>query len=1006
MLIVNVQTAYNQIGKPVFISWRVMMIGVDLLRWLKRRRTASAASVSPHNDALANAVRRIIATNDLTLLDDLSQPDYDAVAVRLATQMSDPRALFRFLWQRAGAAPERLLTLVRCMQAVDTPGALWVIRVITALAEGRAGDSAANPVRQALIDCLPALDAALNQVVQRQRPPIRVLHRLFRALAPELAAPRLMRLAFDEATPASLAWAAAEWLVERLPDRAAPDESPTTPAARSRWIYVDGLTGATGIQAQGAAALTSFSASAADAVRSERLGRALLTNTSLSPEIRLAAVDLLMRRESPPWTLLADACADESEIVRRGTLARIGACSTREAIATLVRLTLRSGMPVDVRLAAVMRLSAETRWDVAPVLQRCASDPSLPLAGRLRAAAALGRRSVNLPRLLALIRDPQLCVDVRAAAARAAAFPTAAPHLIRLILDPAMPPPVVTALVEALATPACRAAAQSALPALTRLLAVARADVSLTLAIIRALGAFGGDEAAAALAPLAGPGALTRLQSVVSPNMLNLPVETCLERALLPAPMMTRLLRALANAPTVAEQPTTLAQFLAHEADLVRCAAIESLTRCGGARAREAILAAVGYFASPAVAAALADAISALDSPSDMLTVVVNPALDPSVRWHVADRLAQRIDGPAALREAWMRSDLDAFARELIIEALGRHNADASAAFLARLACDSALSPALRERALEALEGVEDASLEGPLMRLVNDTRLAPELRGRAAASLPTSLSPATRAILRDLLRPDSPPAPVIVGVLRALGRARDAAALPIMLRYSLDTDPAVAQAAIRALAASGDAAISPALTRVALSPHADAAVKLIAVESLLQLGEPDAIRLLRPYLQHRSILMQMRAFRLLADAGQIGNEAERLVCDRRCPAPLRLCALDYAPNSASGGALLAALINDPGEDPAVRAAAAARLNGRDHVVTLAEVALDPMSLLTVRTACMAALSVSGATDALLALSALTDHEDDPVACERARQELWSLAMQPLNDSTAPSPLV
>lgn len=167
---------------------------------------------------------------------------------------------------------------------------------------------------------------------------------------------------------------------------------------------------------------------------------------------------------------------------------------------------------------------------------------------------------------------------------------------------------------------------------------------------------------------------------------------------------------------------------------------------------------------------------------------------------------------------------------------------------------------------------------------------------------------------------------------------------------------------------------------------------------------KPDAVRLLRPYLRHRSVLVQMRAFRLLADAGQVQSEAEQLVRHRSHPAPLRLCALDCIPRDASAGALLAALLSDPGEDPAVRAAAAARLDRRDHVTTLTEVALDTTAPLIVRTACIAGLGASDEIDALLALSALADRVHDPAACERARIELWSLVMQSLNDGIFVSP--
>lgn len=128
-------------------------------------------------------------------------------------------------------------------------------------------------------------------------------------------------------------------------------------------------------------------------------------------------------------------------------------------------------------------------------------------------------------------------------------------------------------------------------------------------------------------------------------------------------------------------------------------------------------------------------------------------------------------------------------------------------------------------------------------MRLVNDPYLDPRLRGRAAASLPTPLSTATCSMLRDLVRTDSPPAPLLIGVLQALGHTRDAAALPVLMRYSLDQRSEIAQTAVAALAAIGDGAISPMLVRVALSPQTDAAVKLVAIESLLRLGEPDAAR-------------------------------------------------------------------------------------------------------------------------------------------------------------------
>jgi hypothetical protein len=573
-----------------------------------------------------------------------------------------------------------------------------------------------------------------------------------------------------------------------------------------------------------------------------------------------------------------------------------------------------------------------------------------------------------------------------------------APHFFRLMLDPATPPPVLIGMCQALATPACRTAAQRGRLILIRLLNTARADVSLMLTIIRALGAIGGDEAVSALAPLAGRSAIERLQSVVPSDALDLPVGICLEQALIPPPMITRLRCALACAPTIAEQPTTLAQFLANEANLMRCAAIEALTVCGGHRAREAILIALRHPAAPAVAAALAASLDTSGSSHDLLKVFADAGIDPTIRWHIVDRLAQRADGPALLRDAWTQRDLDAYGRELIIDALARYDAGASASFLVRLASDADLAPVVRERALAALEGVTDAALEESLVRLIGDGQLDPELRGKAAASLPVSLTPATRAILRDLVRTDPPPTPLLIGVLRALGRCRDAAALPIFLRYIPDEHTEVAQAAIEALAACCDSSITPALVRVALSPQAGTATNLNAVEALVRLGDQDAVRLLRPYLSHRSIILQMRAFRLLAETAQIGGEAERLARDRLCPAPLRLAALNHLSAGSSSESLLAALVGDSGEDPTIRAAAASRLRASGHVSTLVGVALDATAPMIVRSACIASLGACNATDAWLALSTLASCEEEPAIRELALHELEHLTVEPLSD--------
>ncbi len=156
------------------------MITIDLLRWLKRRRAAPVAA--HHHDAPVGIARDIALTGRWEMLDDLPALDRTAVTVRLVVQGDHPLPLFRWLWRQAGVDPNYLLTLARCLRVVNDSAPLWTIRVGTALAEDRAGGMTTGLVLQALLDCLPALDAALDRIVQRKRLPMRLLRRLFRAL--------------------------------------------------------------------------------------------------------------------------------------------------------------------------------------------------------------------------------------------------------------------------------------------------------------------------------------------------------------------------------------------------------------------------------------------------------------------------------------------------------------------------------------------------------------------------------------------------------------------------------------------------------------------------------------------------------------------------------------------------------------------------------------------------------------------------------------------------------
>ncbi len=982
------------------------MIGIDLFRRLRRHVPGAVpdAVAAPPGDAGATIrlARDIATTGHYTMLAALAPPDRAAVALHLAAWLEDPSPLFTMLWRHSVDSPHDLLTLAACLRAGSRGSALWPVRVVTALAEGRSGPVESDGVLQALLDCLPSLDDALDDLVRRGKSPRRLLGRLFDVLPAELALPRLLRLAFDEATPAVLAWDAADRLAAL--DSSIAVDPPVLAGAISRWVHVDALHGAPGLRSlpetDALACLQFFSTSTAGVMRCEHVTCALVANAACGPALRLAALHILAQLDTGAfWNVVAMACLDGSSSLRRGAVELLTASPARDAIAALVRLALRKDAPADVRLDSVLRLSIETTWDVAPVLQRCAGDGTLPLAARVRAAAAPGRRAADHPRLLALLRDPLLHAEVRAAAARVATGPAAVPDLVRLLLDATAPAPVVAAACEALAAPACRPYAVVARRAMIRLLAVTCADVELTLAVIAALGKIGDEEAVGVLGSLAGAGAAMRLRGIVPADMLAQPAGACLTKGALTAPLAMRLARVMATASTSAEQPTTLEQFLAMEVDQIRCAAAAALARCSGAPATAAIEAAMRAGAGARVAAALVAALDTSASDDTLLRHFLDAGLDAAIRWQILERLIVRDHGPALVRSILTQPGCDAYAHELAIEALGRANDVASAPLLIRLIDDLASTPVLRERALMALGRLANPAAETTLARIAASADHTPEERGTAAASLPAAISDATCRLLRDLVRDERPPAPLIAGALRALGRAGDVAARPLMIRFSADARPEVARAAIEALASCGDLSISPVLVRAALNPYADAALKLAAIEALLRIGDADAPRLLRPYLGHGSLLLRMRAASLLAEHGHLGMIAEQIARDRLCPLPLRLHALMHLAGRQQATPVCAALLGDATEDLQLRAAAVASLPSGETPLEVLAIVRDPLAPVTLRAACIAHLGRQGGVDAWLELSTLAEDETDPCVSALAMHELYAL-LQPAGQVT------
>jgi HEAT repeat protein len=311
---------------------------------------------------------------------------------------------------------------------------------------------------------------------------------------------------------------------------------------------------------------------------------------------------------------------------------------------------------------------------------------------------------------------------------------------------------------------------------------------------------------------------------------------------------------ALAGTQTTADRPTTQTDFQAGAADRVRMAAAQALAAIGGNTARAALLAALLDDTAGGASGAIADALIATEGSesAEALGYLLDAEeVNPLTRWLVVQRLTDHPAGEEVMHRSLARDTLDPFTRGALAEGLGQRRALAALPLLRQLAEDHACDSHLRSQAVLALGLLGEPATEITLIRMISDPNDDATLRGLAAEQLPKQLSNEGRRFLRDLLRNERPPAPIVAGALRALGRVGDREALPLLLRYSQDDTPTVAQAAISALIDLGDTSVAPILVRIAQQPSVDQALRLQAVGALLRLGGDGYRPLLRVYLGH-----------------------------------------------------------------------------------------------------------------------------------------------------------
>jgi HEAT repeat protein len=989
--ILNVQPGRLALATPV--------VELQLLAAYGERPSESVAGLlGPSVDGLPRfahpqirrymAARQLIDERQYALLQTLEQPERAELALLIATMIDDPTPLYAALWSAGRLHAEDVLALARCLHERPPQHASWTLRVIGALALlARSGTPAQRGRAQTLLQAnLPALDAQLVVAETANEATQRFLLRLFELLPAELAVPRIERLVYASTTPEPLAWALADIVITHAAAAAPiPPPPPQERRALARWSYVQALTGAArrkhleDTSDQALAALADPTVAEANRLRA---AQALLADPALSTKTRLAALALVEAINHPSaFAAIERAIGDDAADIQHGALAALTDRDSTRAYAALCQVAVNPAASWEARLDAVSHLGDYVAEGAATLLDQCAHDPALPLYLRMHAVAALGRQPAGWPHLVVIAGDASCRVGVRASAARllgAVGDHGALDELLRLLSDPTTTPLLAEALCDALGALGSTAAR----PPIAALLDRASDDMLLTLAAVRALGRLRGIGAVAALSRLLGAEALGRLQRTVAEPMLALPPERCLSE--LPPPIALRLSAALAAGATPADRPTTLAEFLSHEADYLRAAAAHALAAIGGDSAQAALLAAL---LDGATGGADADIIAALaqiegtGSAESLAYLLVAEEIQPLTRWLVVQHLTTHPAGADILRRMLARDDVNIFTRGALAEALGQRGTREALPLLRQLAEDTGCDEHLRLQAVLALGLIGHPQIEATLIRLLSNPAEQTLLRGLAAEQLPATLSEDGRRFLRDMLRREHPPAPIVAGALRALGRAHDHEALSQMLRYCQDASAPVAQAAIGALAELGDISVTPVLVQVTQNPDNDRAVRIQAIGALLRLGGESYRPLLREHIDHGPLPLQFQALDHLFATSAAPVELLTTFAVRGSPLPLRLWLIESLQDDPQAAPFLLNILADDDDNADIRGIAAQALGQVQYtpaIPTLIHCLAQDSTPDGVRLHCIDALGALGGAEAWLALSRLAEDPEQP----------------------------
>ncbi len=878
--------------------------------------------------------RTLAGGEELATVANLAPVERIAVAPLAAGLLDNPTPVLDALWATIDE-PASLWALAACAREAPLRAPLSSLRLVECLA----APTVAPEVRAILPALAPVLPALLIAVGRTDE-------------ARAIAALRLVGAALSDAqglwlqvcdsltAPDALRWVAADLVV------LAPPTAPTLlalpadalPAAMAPRAFIAALAGplsrAALVSGPLHEALVALLGASSAGERRAVAAQALVFDPELPEELRALALS------SAGPEVLERAAGVAAPALRRVALHTLASGDPDVAVAALTRILARPEVSSAARRELLAALAAVPRQAVVGVLTRATLDRDLSLDVRLCACDLLADQGhVGAHLLQRLLLTAALPAALRAAAAR---------NLGRSGVAEALP--TLAALLAHSDEPLLRRAAATALgdfgrrdelrePAVVALIVgLRRAAIDTTLAgcIAHALGTSGATSALPMLTSLLAPGLAEVLRAAwmrLAPDLERTPAFAWPGLGL-PTPVHLALLDTLADGRTLADPPSRVDELAARQASCLAIAAAASLAalavtpdlRLG---VITALRRAVHSEARTEVARAIFAALAQVSNPAAELTAMLDDhRTSLNLRWLAVEGLTVTPEALTLLHRRIERGADEPFVQAMIVDALGVASYDPALPALYKLARRADADPHLRRAAMAALGHLADPEAAAALIALAIDHEVPTELRGFAAAALPVALEADERATLRQFLRGEQPAPAVSTALARALARAGDVAALPLLIRSTQHDSGAEAVTSIEAIAELGDLDAAPLLVRFSQNPLVAPGVHLAAVGALLRLSGDEHLTLLREYLTAPSPPLRLQAHAILAAIRPADPALGTPLAEREAPLALRLQALRHLAVTAPDSPLILAVVATADEQPQVRLAAATVLAG------------------------------------------------------------------------------